>query len=239
MRVIISHKCMSKHQTVYLKNKIILHNLNFKISLKNDIQEDSYEASRNSTHHFRTAPLWTHCLWDIHSGHLVHWLDVNTRNPPTLCAVLCLIAQACTTLCNPVDCSPPGSSVHGILQSRITEWVAMASSRVSSQPRDQIKVSRIAGRFFTVWAGKPMNTAVGSLSLLQGVFPIQELNQGLLRFRQIPYQLTRDTPPPQYSPGNGLCAQLASSCHFTSKSHLCLHLIYWGCHRPLLSSKEV
>ena len=138
-----------------------------------------------------------------------------------------------------MDCSPPGSSVHGILQARIPEWVAMISSRVSSQPRDQTKVSRVAGRFFTVWAGKPMNTAVGSLSLLQGIFPIQELNQSLLHFRQILYELTRDIPPPQYSPGNGLCAQLASSCHFTSKSHLCLHLIYWGCHRTLLSSKEV
>ena len=136
MRVIISHKCMSKHQTVYLKNKIILHNLNFKISLKNDIQEDSYEASRNSTHHFRTAPLWTHCLWDIHSGHLVHWLDVNTRNPPTLCAVLCLIAQACTTLCNPMDCSLPGSSVPGDSLVKNTGVGCHAPSRESSQARD-------------------------------------------------------------------------------------------------------
>ena len=41
------------------------------------------------------------------------------------------------TLCNPMDCSPPGSSVHGILQAGILEWVAMPSSRGSSQPRDQ------------------------------------------------------------------------------------------------------
>ena len=44
--------------------------------------------------------------------------------------------QSCLTLCNPLDCSPPGSSVHGILQARILEWVAMPFSRGSSQPKD-------------------------------------------------------------------------------------------------------
>ena len=51
-----------------------------------------------------------------------------------------------------MDCSPPSSSVHGILQARILEWVAMPSSRGSSQPRDPTRVSRIAGGFFTTWA---------------------------------------------------------------------------------------
>ena len=51
------------------------------------------------------------------------------------------VAQLCPTLCNPMDCSPPGSSVHGILQARILEWVAMPSSRGSSQPRDGTHVS--------------------------------------------------------------------------------------------------
>ena len=51
-----------------------------------------------------------------------------------------------------MDCSPPGSSVHEILQARILVWVAMPSSRGSSQPRDRTQVSRIAVRFFTVWA---------------------------------------------------------------------------------------
>ena len=50
-----------------------------------------------------------------------------------------------------MDCSPPGSSVHGFLQARILEWVAIFFSRGSSQPRDQTQVSCIAGRFFTVW----------------------------------------------------------------------------------------
>ena len=52
--------------------------------------------------------------------------------------------QSYPTLCDPVDSSPPGSSVHGILQERILEWVAMPSSRGSSRPRDQTCVSYIS-----------------------------------------------------------------------------------------------
>ena len=69
-------------------------------------------------------------------------------------AVLCLITQLCPTLCDPMDHGPPGSSVHGILQARILEWVAMPSSRGSSQPRDQTQVSHLAGEFFTVWTSR-------------------------------------------------------------------------------------
>ena len=63
-----------------------------------------------------------------------------------------LVAQSCLTFCDSMDCSPPGSFVHGILQARILEWVAMSFSRGSSQPRDWTQVSQTAGRFFTVWA---------------------------------------------------------------------------------------
>ena len=62
--------------------------------------------------------------------------------------------KSCPTLCDPVDSSPPGFSVHGILQARILEWVASSFSRGSSQPRDQTQVSRIAGRRFNLWATK-------------------------------------------------------------------------------------
>ena len=62
------------------------------------------------------------------------------------------VTQWCLTLCNPIDCSPPGSSSHGFLQARILEWVAIPFSRGSSQPRDRASVSCIAGEFFTVWA---------------------------------------------------------------------------------------
>ena len=60
-----------------------------------------------------------------------------------------LVVQLCPTLWDPMDCSPPGSSVHGLLQARTLEWFAMPSSRGSSRPRDQTQVSHIAGRFFT------------------------------------------------------------------------------------------
>ena len=56
--------------------------------------------------------------------------------------------------CDPMDSSPSGSSVYGISQARTLEWVAISSSRASSQPRDQTQVFCIAGRFFTIWAIK-------------------------------------------------------------------------------------
>ena len=65
-----------------------------------------------------------------------------------------LFTQSCLTLYNPMVCSSPGSSVHGILQARILEWVAIIFSKEASQPRDQTWVSHIAGTFFTVWATK-------------------------------------------------------------------------------------
>ena len=61
-------------------------------------------------------------------------------------------AQSCPTLCDPVDCNLPGSSVHRIVQARILEWVAISFSRRSSRPRDWTQVSRIVGRCFTIWA---------------------------------------------------------------------------------------
>ena len=60
-----------------------------------------------------------------------------------------LVAKVCLTLCNPMDYSPPGSSVHEIFQARILEYVAICFSRGSSQPRDQTLFSCTAGRFFT------------------------------------------------------------------------------------------
>ena len=62
------------------------------------------------------------------------------------------VAQSCPTLCDPMDCSLPGSSVHRIFQARVLEWVAISFSRGSSRPGDQTWVSRIVGRRFTVWA---------------------------------------------------------------------------------------
>ena len=60
------------------------------------------------------------------------------------------ITQLCPTLCNSIDCRLLGSSVHGIFQARILEWVAISFSRGSSQPRDRTRVSHVAGRRFTL-----------------------------------------------------------------------------------------
>ena len=70
---------------------------------------------------------------------------------------VCEVTQSCLTLCNPMGCSPPGSSVHGILQARILEWVTIFFSRGSSQPRDQTQVSCIAGRHFILWATREVS----------------------------------------------------------------------------------
>ena len=71
--------------------------------------------------------------------------------------LLCLVkwsevAQSCLTLCDPMDCSLPGSSVHGILQAIVLEWIAISFSRGSSQPRARTWVSHTVDRHFTVWA---------------------------------------------------------------------------------------
>ena len=59
-------------------------------------------------------------------------------------------AQSCPALFDPMGCSPPGSSVHGIFQARVLEWTAISFSRGSSRPRDQTRVSRIVDRRFTL-----------------------------------------------------------------------------------------
>ena len=72
-----------------------------------------------------------------------------------------LVAQSCPTLCDPVDCSWPGSPVHRILQARVLQWAAVP--RASSWLRDQSWVSCIAGRFFTFWATSKVHWTVGAL----------------------------------------------------------------------------
>ena len=67
----------------------------------------------------------------------------------------CMWMLSHVQLCNPMDCGPPDSSIHEILQARILEWVTIPFSRRSPHSRDKIRVSHIAGRFFTVWATHP------------------------------------------------------------------------------------
>ena len=106
-----------------------------------------------------------------------------SRKKIHVCFYIYCESESCSvlsdTLCNCI--------VHGILQARILEWVAFLFSRGSSQPRSPaLQVDSLPAEP----QGKPKNTGVGSLSLLQGLFLTQELNPGLLHCRWILYQLS-------------------------------------------------
>ena len=110
------------------------------------------------------------CNWRIFLWHL--WGLSDTTEVKAL--IPCLMHQkhskicshgvcmyqllSCIQLCNPTDYSLPGSSVHGILQARILEWVCHFLLQGSSWPRDWTRVSCIAGRFFTMWATREANS---------------------------------------------------------------------------------
>ena len=115
-----------------------------------------------------------------------------------ICAVcLVLSVQLRPTLCNPTNCSPPGSTVHGDSPGKNTGVGCHALLHGSSQPRDRAQVSHMAGGFFTTWATRRSSrlTGVGSHSLLQGSFPTPELNQNLLHCRWILHQLSSQGSP--------------------------------------------
>ena len=157
-------------------------------------------------------------------GGSIHFWDVELCSPSRP-AVKVKVAQSCPTLCNPMDCT-----VHGILQARIPEWVAFPFSRGSSNPGIQPKSPTLqADSLPAELREKPKNTGVGSLSLLQQLFPIQELNRGLLHCRRILYQagpaLSQkgralvDAPSPgRHSPHPHL--YLRPRAHFSSNPHL-------------------
>ena len=137
-----------------------------------------------------------------------------------------LVAQLCPTPCEPMDYSPPGSSVHGILQERILEWVAIPFSRVSHQSKEHSqnkkKQKNLSVTFesesesrsvvsrslrphglYSPWNSPGQNTGGGSPSLLQGIFPTRESNPGLPHSRRILNQLSH-----QGSPQLGACKYL-------------------------------
>ena len=90
----------------------------------------------------------------------MNWTPVMRKGLPGLClrpegsAAAAAYVPGHVRLCDPVDCSPPGSSVHGLSLARILEWAAISSSTASFWPRDRTQASRIAGRFFTSWANR-------------------------------------------------------------------------------------
>ena len=91
-------------------------------------------------------------LWETVKDRGAWWAVIHSvaKNQTRLSSSVVLVAQSCPTLCNPRDSSPPGSSVHRILQAKILEWIDIPFSRRSSRLRDQTQVSCIAGRFFTI-----------------------------------------------------------------------------------------
>ena len=95
----------------------------------------------------KNSSLDTHMLIPLRSSNLCSKSTFSKK-----CTLKILVAQSGLTLCDPMDCSIPGSSIHGILQARILELVAIPFSRGSSWPRDQTQVSCIEGRFFIIWA---------------------------------------------------------------------------------------
>ena len=125
---------------------------------------------------------------------------------PWRCAVLCLVAQSCPTLWNPMDCSPLGSSIYGDHQARILEWLSCPPPgdlpNAVIKPRSPtLQVGFFVCLFCFVFLpseppGKPMNTVMGSLSLLKVIFPTQESNRiSCIAGRWILYQLSYQASP--------------------------------------------
>ena len=93
----------------------------------------------------------------VYRGHSFHHAVSHCVYHSLCCVCVCvcvcvLVAQSCLTLCDPIDCSPPDFSVHGILQTSVLEWIAIPFSRGTSQPRDWTLVSCVSCTLFTIWA---------------------------------------------------------------------------------------
>ena len=124
------------------------------------------------------------------NSHLLHWSWIiyywATREATYTCVCVFFYITGyykilCHVLCAPslshvrllatlLECSPPGSCVHGILQAGLLEWFAVPSSRGPSQPRDRTLVSHIAGRFFTIWATREARQTLRYWILFPGLY---------------------------------------------------------------------
>ena len=87
---------------------------------------------------------------------------------------VCLAAQSCSTLCDPMDCSSPGSSVHGILQAKILKWVAIPFSKGSSQPRDRTQVSCVEADSLPA---EPLERSLHSVYICHNFIKLHILNK--------------------------------------------------------------
>ena len=114
------------------------------------------------------------CFWNV-ALRLLTWLFLGSGEQKFSAVYLQVCVLSRVQLCDPRDCSTPGSSVHGLSQSRILDWVAIPFSRGFSRPRDQTQVSCFEGRFFYHLS----HQRVGCYFILQGISPTQGSNPNL------------------------------------------------------------
>ena len=131
------------------------------------------------------------------------------------------LLRSCPLLCDPMDCSPPGSSVHGIFQTRILEWVAISFSRQSSQPRDQTHISSLtspalAGFFITQFSQFSSSVVSDSFATPRTVARQASLSMGFSR-----QEYWSGLPFP--SPGNPPDSGIGSNPHFRGCKRLLYH----------------
>ena len=139
--------------------------------------------------------------------------------------------QSCLTLCNPTNCSLPASSVCGILQAGLLEWIAFPCSRGSSWPRDQTRVSFIAGGLFTIWANREANTydvfnlKVNNNQTKYGKWKAAIAVLGLFSLSKNVYLLATEIKKMV----TGMIWSLILICRISPQRHspLFLHLYYW------------
>ena len=151
-----------------------------------------------------------------------HRLAEWTKTNPYICYLCCAVLSRSVmseTLCDPMDCSPPGSSVHGDSLGKNTGEACMPSSRWSSQARDRTTSSELqAYSLVPEPPGKPKNTGVGSLLLLQGDVPDPGIEMGSpeLQADSLPAELPRK---PIYAIYNGLISDLNTHTHTHTHTH--------------------
>ena len=132
------------------------------------------------------------------------------------------VAKSCPALWDPMDWSLPGSSVHGISQARILEWITISFSRGSSQLMDQTQVSHIEGRFFTIWATREAPQKGGQRPYVTGPWrPLEEL-----RFYSKVIQDCFSFLETQFLFSNILCAKLQCVPWYLFIEWLSLSMMY-------------
>ena len=127
-----------------------------------------------------------------------HWSGLPFPSPMHESEKWKWVAQSCPTPSNPMDCSPPGSSIHGIFQARVLEWGAIAFSCDAFRHTESHSVesdSLWPHGLYSPQNSPGQNNGVGTLSLLHGIFPAQGLNPGFPHCKRILYQLSHKGSP--------------------------------------------